>query len=270
MREPPLAAGNWKMNPPTLEECVALARGVRDATRELRGVEIAVAPPFVALAAVRDALAGSHVRVSGQDVHEEERGAFTAGVSAAMLRELASLVIVGHSETRRDHGLTEARVNAKLRRALAAGLAPILCVGETLDVRRAGAAEDYVRRQVRADVEGVSAGDLLRGVIAYEPIWAIGTGVPATGPDARATIAAIRAELRALYGDGVAERVRVLYGGSVTAETIGEFASQPGIDGALVGGASLRADEFARIARVVAESRAGPRARARGAPGGTE
>lgn len=247
MREPPLAAGNWKMNPPTLEECVALARGVRDATRELRGVEIAVAPPFVALAAVRDALAGSHVRVSGQDVHEEERGAFTAGVSAAMLRELASLVIVGHSETRRDHGLTEARVNAKLRRAVAASLAPILCVGETLDVRRAGAAEDYVRRQVRADVDGVSAGDLLRGVIAYEPIWAIGTGRTASSEDAQAVCAVVRSVVGSVAGAEAAASVRIQYGGSVKPTNAAELMAQPDIDGALVGGASLEAEDFARI-----------------------
>ncbi len=251
----PLVAGNWKMNPPTVADAVALARAVRDATVSLGGVEIAVAPSYAALPAVREVLAGSSVRLCAQDVHEREAGAYTGGVSASMLRDLVAYVIVGHSEVRRERGDTDARVNAKLRRAYEAGLLPILCVGEDVEVRRAGAADEFVRAQVRAALEGVSLADAARTVLAYEPVWAIGTGVPATGEDARATIAAARAEVRALYGDAAADVTRVLYGGSVTAETILEFASQPGIDGALVGGASLRAAEFARIARVVAEAR---------------
>ncbi len=251
----PLVTGNWKMSPPSVAEAVALARAVRDATAALSGVEIAVAPAYVALVPVRDAIAGAHVRLAAQDVHEEEAGAHTSGVSARMLRDLVDYVIVGHSEARRDRGDTEARVNAKLKRALGVGLTPILCVGESLESRRAGRADEFVRGQLRTDFDGISLADAARTTIAYEPIWAIGTGVPATGEDARQTIAAARAELRALYGDATAEVARILYGGSVTGDSILEFASQPGIDGALVGGASLTADDFARIARVVSEAR---------------
>ena len=249
-----LVAGNWKMNPGTEREARALAAAARDGAPTT--IELVVAPPFVWLGAVRDVLAGGRVRVAAQDVHEEEGGAFTGGVSAAMLAEVAEMVIVGHSEVRRDRGDTDARVNGKLRRAFAAGVLPILCVGEPLEIRRGHEAEEFVRGQVRAALSGIGVADAARAVIAYEPIWAIGTAVPATGEDARDTIAAIRGELRSLYGQATAEVVRILYGGSVTSETIVEFASQPGIDGALVGGASQRADEFARIAQVVAETRA--------------
>ncbi len=250
----PLVAGNWKMNPVSIREAVSLATAVRNGTRGVDAAEIAVAPPFVALAAVREALAESHVALAAQDVHEEERGAFTGGISAVMLRELVALVIVGHSEVRRDQALSEARVNARLRRVLGAGLRPILCLGEDLETRRSGGANAFVAAQVRADFEGVSADQARATVIAYEPIWAIGTGVPATGADARDTIAGIRTQLRALYGEA-ADAVRVLYGGSVTAENVAEFAGQPGIEGALVGGASLRADEFSRIVQAFAGAR---------------
>ncbi len=243
------------MNPPSVGEAVALARAVRDATAALSGVEVAIAPAYVALASVRDAIAGAHLRLAAQDVHEQDAGAHTSGVSAWMLRDLVEYVIVGHSEVRRDRSDTDARVNAKLKRALEAGLVPILAVGESLDVRRRSGADEFVRAQLRAAFDGVSLAEAARTAIAYEPIWAIGTGVPARGEDARETIAAARAEVRALYGDAIAEVVRILYGGSVTGETILEFASQPGIDGALVGGASLKPDDFARIASVVAEAR---------------
>jgi triosephosphate isomerase len=254
-RRVPLVAGNWKMNPPSVAEAVSLARSVSESTAGLHGADLAVAPPYVFLVPVRDALAGSPIRLAAQDLHEQQSGAHTGGISARMLRELVDLVIVGHSEVRRDRGDTDERVNAKLRRALAAGLTPILCVGEVLEVRRAGGADEFVRAQVRAAFDRVSVAEAARATLAYEPIWAIGTGLPATGEDARATVAAARAEVRAIFGEATAEAVRILYGGSVTAETIGEFASQPGIDGALVGGASLEADGFAQIARVVAESR---------------
>jgi triosephosphate isomerase len=248
----PFVAGNWKMNPPTIADAVLLARGVVDATAAaVRVVEVAIAPPYPALLPVRDAVRGSDIAVAAQDVHEHEKGAYTGGVSAAMLRGLVSYAIVGHSEVRRDRGDTDARVNAKLRRALGAGLRPILCVGEALEVRRRGDADDFVRTQVRAALAGVSPDEAPRCVIAYEPVWAIGTGVPARGEDARATIAAVREELGALFGGATAHAIRVLYGGSVTADSVAEFAEQPGIDGALVGGASLAAEEFARICAAV-------------------
>lgn len=251
----PLVMGNWKMNPVSASDALALATGVRDATRALAGVEVGVAPPYVWVPAVCDFLRGSHVAVGAQDLHEREDGAYTGGVSAAMLRGLVRYAIVGHSEVRRERGDTDARVNAKLKRALAAGILPLLCVGEPLEVRSAGDAAAFVRAQVRAAFADVSASDAARVVIAYEPIWAIGTGVPATGPAARETVAAVRAELLDRYDRELAQTARVLYGGSVTADTIDEFARQSGIDGALVGGASLRAADFARIAELVAEAR---------------
>jgi triosephosphate isomerase (TIM) len=248
----PLVAGNWKMHPRTLREAVELAVAVREATAGLEGVATAIAPPFTALGAVRGALAGSHLAIAAQDVHEEEAGAFTGGVSAGMLRELVDMVVIGHSEVRRDRGDTDARVNAKLRRAVAERLQPIVCVGEALEVRRDGGADEFVRGQIRRALDGIDLA-AVRVVVAYEPIWAIGTGVAARGEDARATIGAIRDEIRTLYGRGMAETVEILYGGSVNARTIGEFAGQEGIDGALVGGASLKSDEFGSIARAFSD-----------------
>ena len=251
----PFVTGNWKMNPATIVEAVALAREVALATSRARTVEVAIAPAYVALAAVRDAIRASELRLAAQDVNERERGAYTSGVSASMLRGLVSYVIVGHSEVRRERGDTDARVNAKLRRALDAELHPILCVGEPLEVRHAGGADEFVRAQVRAALADVAVGEAARIAVAYEPIWAIGTGVPAHGADARATIQSIRDEIAALFGSATAHAVRMLYGGSVTGDTIAEFADQPGIDGALVGGASLVADEFARICDAVERAR---------------
>ena len=247
----PFVTGNWKLNPAAIADAVALARHVARATSSLRVVEVAIAPPYVALEAVRAAIRASDVALAAQDVDEHEKGAYTGGVSASMLRPLVRYVIVGHSEVRRERGDTDARVNAKLRRVLDAGLQPILCVGEPLGVRHAGGADEFVRGQIRAALAGVGVGEAARVAVAYEPIWAIGTGVPARGADARSTIAAIRDEVAALFGEATAHALRMLYGGSVTADTIGEFAEQPGIDGALVGGASLVADEFARICETV-------------------
>lgn len=243
------------MNPPTVSEAVALARAIVAATAGRRIVEVAIAPPYVALVAAGDAIRGSEMQLGAQDVHEREKGAFTGGISASMLRGIVTYVIVGHSEVRRDRGDTDARVNAKLRRALDVGLRPILCVGEALEVRHAGRADDFVRGQLRAAFADVSVGEAGHVAVAYEPIWAIGTGVPARGEDARATIGAIRDEVRELFGAATAHAVRVLYGGSVTADTIAEFAEQPGIDGALVGGASLVPDQFASICEAVERAR---------------
>ena len=251
----PFVTGNWKMNPATVPDAVTLARAVVASTASLRVVEVAVAPPYVALDTLHRVLLGTDVALAAQDVDEHEKGAYTSGVSASMLRGLVRYVIVGHSEVRRERGDTDARVNAKLRRALDAGLQPIVCVGEALEVRHAGRADEFVGAQVRAALDGVGMGEASRIAIAYEPIWAIGTGVAARGVDARATIAAVREEVQRLFGAATAHAVRMLYGGSVTSETIGEFAEQPGIDGALVGGASLVADEFARICESVERAR---------------
>jgi len=246
-----LVVGNWKMNPPTIAEAVALARAVVEVTPP-GDVGIAVAPPAIALAAVADAVRGTHVLVYAQDVHWEDKGAYTGQVAASMLAGIAAGTIVGHSEVRRDLGDDDTRVARKLARAIAAGLRVVLCVGESEAQHLAGDAEAVVARQVAADVAPLRA-DRERAaqlVIAYEPIWAIGTGRPATGAHATAAARVIRRTLEAAGLSG--DRTPIVYGGSVTAAGVGEFAAADGIDGALVGGASLKAEEFGAIVRAFA------------------
>jgi triosephosphate isomerase len=246
-----LVLGNWKMNPPTIADAVALARAVASAA-PADDVGVGVAPPAIALAAVADALRGTHVGVYAQDVHWEDKGAYTGQIAASMLAGIAVGAIVGHSEVRRDLGDDDTRVARKLARAIAAGLRVVLCVGESEAQHLAGDAEKVVARQVAADVAPLRA-DRERTtqlVIAYEPIWAIGTGRPATGVHATAAARVIR---RTLEAAGLpADRTPILYGGSVTAAGVGEFAAAEGIDGALVGGASLKAEEFGAIVRAFA------------------
>lgn len=244
----PFIAGNWKMHK-TIDEAIALVTELRALLEGIEGVEIAVCPPFPALEAVRRVLADSSIRVGAQNMHWEEAGAFTGEVSPRMLVGLCDYVIIGHSERRTHFGETDEMVNRKLRAALAHGLTPIVCVGENLEQNRAGETEAVVGAQVRAAFAGVEAEEARRTVIAYEPIWAIGTGVPAYGPDVNRIIRqAIRAVLAQLYGNDVAQAMRVQYGGSVTPANIAEFMQEPEVDGALVGGASLRAADFAAIA----------------------
>jgi len=241
-----LVVGNWKMNPPTIAEAVALARAVVSAVPS-GGVGVAVAPPAIALAAVADALRGTHVNVFAQDVHWEDKGAYTGQIAVSMLAGVAVGTIVGHSEVRRDLGDDDTRVARKLARAIASGLRVVLCVGESEAQHLAGDAEAVIARQVAADVAPLRA-DRERSaqlVIAYEPIWAIGTGRPATGAHATAAARVIRRTLEAAGLSG--ERTPILYGGSVTAAGVREFAAADGIDGALVGGASLKAEEFGAI-----------------------
>ena len=240
-----LVVGNWKMNPPNIADAVELARGV--AARARAGVTVGVAPPAVAFAAVADALRGGDVGVYAQDVHWEERGAFTGQIAASMLSGLATGAIVGHSEVRRDQCDDDARVAKKLARTVAAGLRPLLCVGESAAEHTAGEATAVVARQIELDLTGAARRGLERLVVAYEPIWAIGTGNPATGDHASAAARAVRAALKRAGLD--ADAIPVLYGGSVSARSVGEFAKADGIDGALVGGASLDPDEFAAIVR---------------------
>ena len=238
-----LVVGNWKMNPATVGDALALSRTV--AATPHRGTEVGIAPPAIALAAIADATRGTDLGVYAQDVHWEDRGAYTGQLSVSMLRGLARGAIVGHSEVRRDQGDDDARIARKLARLHAAGLTAILCVGESEAQFAAGQTEAVLRAQIERDVAEVSrlTGD--RFVVAYEPIWAIGTGRPATGAHASAAARTIRAALAATGAP--ADDIRVLYGGSVTASSAAEFAAAEGIDGALVGGASLKADEFASI-----------------------
>ena len=246
-----LVVGNWKMNPSTIAEAVALSRAVVRAA-PAGDVTIAVAPPAVALAAVADAVRDTHVLAYAQDVHWEDKGAYTGGIAASMLAGVAVGSIVGHSEVRRDLGDDDTRVARKLARAIAAGLRVVLCVGESEAQHLAGEAEAVVARQVAADVAPLRA-DRERAtqlVIAYEPIWAIGTGHPATGAHASVAARVIRRSLEAAGLSG--DRIPVLYGGSVTRAGVHEFAAADGIDGALVGGASLTAEEFGAIVRAFA------------------
>ena len=240
-----LVVGNWKMNPPNIADAVELARAVA-AVAHVR-VAVGVAPPAIALAAVADALRGTDVAVYTQDVHWEERGAFTGQIAVSMLRGLATGAIVGHSEVRRDLCDDDARVAKKVARAAESNLRPLLCVGESAAEHGAGQAIAVVARQIEADLSGAARRGLERLVVAYEPIWAIGTGNPATGEHASAAARAIRAALKRAGLD--ADAVPVLYGGSVNARSVAEFATADGIDGALVGGASLDPDEFAAIVR---------------------
>jgi triosephosphate isomerase len=244
----PIIAGNWKMNT-TPSSAVELATAVAQKTAGTKGVIRIICPPFVSLQAVRLAAAGSGILVGAQNVHAKESGAFTGEVSAPMLDGVADCVIVGHSERRKFSGETDADAAAKARAAAARRIRPILCVGESLDVRESGRAEQFVRSQLRASTEGFDAWGYL--IVAYEPVWAIGTGRAATPAQAQ-DMAAVRQELKSLAGREPVDGFPILYGGSVTAENAGPFVDRPDIDGALVGGASLKADEFAKIVQVTA------------------
>ncbi|HJP88134.1 MAG TPA: triose-phosphate isomerase [Candidatus Limnocylindrales bacterium] len=242
-----IVAGNWKMHT-TPADAADLARVIASRTRA-PGVTRVLCPPFVCLASVRDALADEDVGVGAQDVHHERQGAFTGDVAAGMLEGLATWTIVGHSERRRYHHETNEMVGEKAHRALEAGLRPILCVGEDLEVREAGShvAEALVTDQV-VHALALNPGAVDAGlVIAYEPIWAIGTGRSASGADAGAMAAAIRRAFRQVPEAGDGDSVPILYGGSVTAANVDQFFAEPEIDGALVGGASLKPDEMAGI-----------------------
>ena len=243
MKRVPIVAGNWKMN--TLRaDAVALARGIRERSDGIAGVEKIVCPPFVFLHDVAAALDGSTIAVGSQNVYWEEKGAFTGEVSVTQVAEVARYAIIGHSERRQYFGETDETVNRRVKAALAHGLKPIMCVGETLEQREARQTHDVLVRQTRGGLDGVAVGTEF--IIAYEPVWAIGTGLAADGATAQEAIGLIRATVRELAGDVVAS-VRILYGGSVTGDNIGEFMSQPDVDGGLVGGASLKADGFAAI-----------------------
>ncbi len=242
-----IIAANWKMNT-TPTDAGDLARTIAGRTREPDVVRV-ICPPSVCLAAVRDAVAGEGIHVGAQNVHHELAGAYTGELSAPMLAGLATWVILGHSERRRDFAETDALIGKKLGRAVEAGLRPILCVGEQLAEREAGRAAAVVEGQLAGALAGHDPAVLLAAgiVIAYEPVWAIGTGRNASGADASAMAETIRGALRSAgWGIG-ADEVPILYGGSATSANIAEFLAEPGIDGALVGGASLKPDEMAGI-----------------------
>ncbi len=250
----PIIAGNWKMYKTPLE-AVAFVNAIKDPLAPLTAAERVVCPPYVALPGVQAALAGTQITVGAQDVHWEEEGAYTSQIAPGMLEGLVKYVIVGHSETREYQGVTDEMVNKKAKAALAHGLHPIIAVGESLAINEAGNTQSFVGNQIRAAFDGIAPDALADIVVAYEPIWAIGTGKSATGAQANAIIGAIRGILAELYGEAHAEAMRIQYGGSVKPANMAEFMSQPHIDGALVGGASLKVDSFVELVRIAIEAK---------------
>ena len=246
----PIIAGNWKMNT-SVAEAVELVTGMKKRLNSISGVEKVLCPPFISLTTVKDLIKGTSIKLGAQNMYFELTGAYTGEISPVMLAGLCEFVILGHSERRAHFGDSDQIVNKKVQAALGMQLTPIICVGESLEQNEAGETIEVVTRQVRAAFEGI---DSPQGtVIAYEPIWAIGTGKAAKGDQANATSGVIRSIVAQLYGDSVAQEMRIQYGGSVSSGNIAEFIGQPEIDGALVGGASLKAAEFVGIVEQTAK-----------------
>ena len=243
----PFIAGNWKMFK-TVAEASAFVTDLRGAVKNASGVQIVVGPPFTAIHAAAQAARGSNIEVSAQDLYWEKQGAFTGEISAAMIKEAgAAYVIIGHSERRQFFGETDAIVNRKVLSALGQGLTPIMCIGETLDEREGNETLSVLDRQIKAGLDGVTAERVASLVLAYEPVWAIGTGRNATAAQAGEAHAHIRTRLRQWFGADAAEKCRVIYGGSVKPDNIRELIAEPDVDGALVGGASLEVKSFAEV-----------------------
>jgi triosephosphate isomerase len=243
----PILAGNWKMYK-TVSQALSFVEHLQDLIDDTDEVEKVICAPFVLLPALKERLGGSQIKLAAQNVHQAEEGAFTGEVSAAMLKDIGvEYVIIGHSERRQYFNETDESVNAKVHAALKHGLLPIVCVGEDLDQRNQGITNQIVEGQVRAAFGGVKADDVSRIVIAYEPVWAIGTGKTATAQDANEVCAHIRQVIGEMYGNEKAQSIRIQYGGSVKPENVVELMAQPDIDGALVGGASLDPGSFAKL-----------------------
>jgi triosephosphate isomerase (TIM) len=243
----PILAGNWKMNKTSAEardlaaKLIPLVTGVKER-------EIVLGPPFTSLQAVSEAIRGTNISLSAQNMHWEDKGAFTGEISAEMLLDLGCrYVIIGHSERRQYFGETDETVNKKVKQALKKGLLPIMCVGETLAEREAGKLNEIINRQVSGGLKDLTADEMKKIVIAYEPVWAIGTGKTATPDQANEVHALIRQKVKSLYSPDIAEGLRIQYGGSVTPENVSTLMAMPDIDGALVGGASLKPESFAAL-----------------------
>ena len=248
----PFIAGNWKMFK-TVQEAVVFTKELRSLVKDVTDVEIVIAPPFTAIHAVAEAARNTNIGVSAQDLYWEREGAFTGAISAAMIKEAgAAYAIVGHSERRRLFGETDATVNRKMMAAFLASLTPIICIGETLEERERGEALAVLDRQIRDGLDRLTAEQVAQLVVAYEPVWAIGTGKTATPGQAGEAHAHIRGRLRQWFGASAAEACHIIYGGSVKQDNIRELMAEPDVDGALVGGASLDVNGFADI---VARSR---------------
>ncbi len=246
----PVIAGNWKMNT-TVSEAIELVNEMRQELSGIDGVGKIICPPFISLATVKELITGSSIKLAAQNLYFEEKGAYTGEVSPLMLAGVCEFVIIGHSERRRYFNETGEIINKKLRAALQVNLKPILCLGEKLDENEAGKTEEIVTGQLRSSLAGIAYPEGL--IIAYEPVWAIGTGKTATGKQANETIGLIRAHIAQLYDESFARGVPILYGGSATADNIAEFVRQAEIDGALVGGASLKAAQFVSMVRQTSE-----------------
>jgi triosephosphate isomerase len=245
----PFIAGNWKMNK-TVREAVDLVRELKNTVSGVKGVEVAVGPPFTALFAVHQELKDSPIRLAAQNLYWEEKGAFTGEISPIMLKEVGChYVIIGHSERRQFFGETDETVNRRIKAALTHSLKVIFCVGETLKEREGEKTFSVIEGQIEGGLKGLSAQEMRNMVIAYEPVWAIGTGKTATPEQAEEVHGLIRGKLEKLYSREVSEEIRIQYGGSVTPENIKGLMGQPNIDGALVGGASLKAEFFSKIVR---------------------
>ena len=245
----PIIAGNWKLNK-TIDQALDFVVELQSLVDETGDVEVVVAPAFTALSAVANALNNSSIGVSAQDLYWENSGAFTGEISAEMIVDSGcSYVIVGHSERRQFFGETNQSVNQKVKAALEGGLVPIVCVGEMLEDRESGKTKKVVTNQLVDGIDGLSKTDILRTIIAYEPVWAIGTGKTASPDQAQEVHSLIRSVIATSYSDQIAESVRIQYGGSVNPSNAAELLSKPDVDGALVGGASLDADSFAEIVR---------------------
>lgn len=248
----PLVAGNWKMNK-TVEEARGLVAEMLPGLQEVKSVEQVLCPPYMSLMPISAMLVGTEIGLGAQNLHWEKSGAFTGEVSAAMIKEFCRYVIIGHSERRTYFGETDETVNKRVKTALANGLIAIVCIGETLVENEAGKTGAVLERQLLEGIKDIPVEQLPQLVVAYEPVWAIGTGRAATGVDANRIVAAtIRPVLRTLFGTRGMDEMRVLYGGSVTGGNAAEFFSQPEIDGALVGGASLKPADFVSIVRAAA------------------
>jgi triosephosphate isomerase len=248
----PILAGNWKMNL-TVDEAIVFVRSIRRGLNAVEGVDRVLCPPSTALAVMKDLLSATEIGLGAQNMHWAEKGAYTGELSPSMIKEFCQYVILGHSERRALFGETDEGVNRKVKAALAHGLLPIVCVGETEAEYDSGRTEQVIAGQVRAGLHGLEAEEVAGLIIAYEPVWAIGTGKAATVAGAGAVIGlTIRGTLAELYDEATAQAARVQYGGSVTPANVSEFMSHPDIDGALVGGASLKAD-FVELVRIAAE-----------------
>jgi triosephosphate isomerase len=248
----PFVAGNWKMNK-TVEQATLLVASMLPGLQAIRTVDRVICPPFTSLMTIAGMLSGTDIGLGAQNLHWEDSGAFTGEVSPQMVKEFCQFVIIGHSERRALFGENDQSVNMKVKASLAIGLTPIVCVGETLEENESGKTETVVSRQVKLGFEGISKEDAAKTVVAYEPVWAIGTGRAASAEMANDIIGgAVRKNLADLFGSDTAEKIRILYGGSVKGENAAEFFAKSDIDGGLIGGASLKAEDFLKIVEAAA------------------